>query len=64
MVKAKFFDILELIYCDMCSIGAPQGGRVAFPLSLRDVKQEFPRYLRYHFREMIRDAYGLYIQQF
>lgn len=47
MVKAKFFDILELIYRDMCSIGAPQGGRVAFPLSLRDVKLEFPRYLRY-----------------
>lgn len=47
MVKAKFFDILELIYRDMCSISAPQGGRVAFPLSLRDVKQEFLRYLRY-----------------
>lgn len=43
----RLFDVLELIYCDMYNMIPPQGTTAAFPLSLCDVKQEFPRYLRY-----------------
>lgn len=43
----KFFDTLEATYHDIWNTSLPQGTEIAFPISLRNVKQEFSSSFRY-----------------